>query len=175
MKAFKKLLGYCLYVGLGGNLPHYQLRYKWPISNYIRALAASLLFDSCGIKPDIGRKIHFSSHISLGNHSGIGDYSYFYGTVSIGNNVIIAPQCLFISENHIIDSLEVPIREQGIRTGKITIGSDVWIGSRSIILAGVVIGDGAVIGAGAVVTKDIPPYAVVGGVPASIIKYRNKV
>ena len=52
------------------------------------------------------------------------------------------------------------------------IGNDVWIGKRAIIKAGVIIGDGAVIGAGAVVTKDVPPYAVVVGMPAKIIKYR---
>lgn len=53
-----------------------------------------------------------------------------------------------------------------------TIGSDVWIGNDVIIKGGVNIGDGAVIGMGAVVTKDVPPYAIVGGVPAKIIKYR---
>ena len=56
--------------------------------------------------------------------------------------------------------------------GDIIIDDDVWIGTNAIILSGVHVGQGAVIGAGAVVTKDVPPYAVVGGVPASIIKYR---
>lgn len=54
----------------------------------------------------------------------------------------------------------------------VTIGNDVWIGLRVMVLGGVTIGDGAVVGAGAIVTKDVPPYAVVGGVPARIIKYR---
>lgn len=54
----------------------------------------------------------------------------------------------------------------------ITIGNDVWIGSRSIVMDGVTIGDGAIVAAGSVVTKDVPPYAIVGGVPAKIIKYR---
>lgn len=58
------------------------------------------------------------------------------------------------------------------KTKRTTIGNDVWIGHRAIIMAGVTIGDGAVIGAGAVVTKDVPPYAIVGGVPANIIRYR---
>jgi len=53
-----------------------------------------------------------------------------------------------------------------------TIGNDVWIGDRVIVKQGVTIGDGAVIGAGAIVTKDVPPYAVVVGVPAKVIKYR---
>lgn len=55
---------------------------------------------------------------------------------------------------------------------KTTIGSDVWIGVRSIIISGVNIGHGSVIAAGSVVTKDVPPYAIVGGIPAKIIKYR---
>lgn len=55
---------------------------------------------------------------------------------------------------------------------RVIVGNDVWIGARAMIMGGVKIGDGAVVGAGAVVTKDVPPYAVVGGVPAKIIKYR---
>jgi acetyltransferase-like isoleucine patch superfamily enzyme len=57
-------------------------------------------------------------------------------------------------------------------TENVSIGADVWIGARAIIVGGVQIGHGAVIAAGAVVTKNVPPYAVVGGVPAKIIKYR---
>lgn len=53
-----------------------------------------------------------------------------------------------------------------------TVGSDVWIGARAVVLDGVTVGDGAVIGAGAIVVKDVPPYAVVGGVPAKIIRFR---
>ena len=56
---------------------------------------------------------------------------------------------------------------------KVTIGNDVWIGTRVIILPGVTIGNGVIIGAGAVVTKDVPDMAIVGGCPAKIIRFRN--
>jgi acetyltransferase-like isoleucine patch superfamily enzyme len=56
--------------------------------------------------------------------------------------------------------------------GTITIGNDVWVGAHAIILSGVTIGNGAVIGAGSVVTSDVPPYAIVGGNPAKVIRYR---
>lgn len=55
---------------------------------------------------------------------------------------------------------------------RVTVGNDVWIGARAMIMGGVKISDGAVVGAGAIVTKDVPPYAVVGGVPARVIRYR---
>lgn len=63
---------------------------------------------------------------------------------------------------------EIPFKEYS----QITIGNDVWIGTRAIIMDGVTIGDGAIIAAGAVVTKDVAPYAIIGGVPGKLIKYR---
>ncbi|RVC53476.1 CatB-related O-acetyltransferase [Mesorhizobium sp. M00.F.Ca.ET.038.03.1.1] len=64
-----------------------------------------------------------------------------------------------------------PIAEDSKPAG-ITVGNDVWIGNGAMILPGVEIGDGAVVGAGAVVTKNVPPYAIVGGSPARLIRYR---
>ena len=62
---------------------------------------------------------------------------------------------------------------QGGTVVQVTIGDDVWIGTRAIILPGVTIGNGVIIGAGAVVTKDVPDYAIVGGVPARVIRFRK--
>lgn len=65
-----------------------------------------------------------------------------------------------------------PVKDPALKNGPIIIGHDVWIGRDVTILTDVTIGHGAVVAAGAVVTKDIPPYAIVGGVPAKIIRYR---
>lgn len=115
------------------------------------------------------------------------------GVKSIGRYTSIAPGVVAGDGNHPVDWLSThpfqygesklfkswskhekfdftkPGRGQG---GSITIGNDVWIGANAIILRGVTIGDGAVVAAGAVVTKDVPPYAIVGGCPARLIRFR---
>jgi acetyltransferase-like isoleucine patch superfamily enzyme len=102
--------------------------------------------------------------------------------VSIGNYCSIAAGVLFIAAGEhpmsLVSSYPFPGSDQfgpptrDIAKGPITIGNDVWIGSRAIVLSGVKIGDGAVVGAGAVVSKDVEPYAVVAGNPAKLIRHR---
>ena len=104
------------------------------------------------------------------------------GKLSIGNFCSIAPQVAFILSadhytNH-ISSFPFKVKMLGavelesISKGDIIVEDDGWIGFGATILSGVTIGQGAVIAAGSVVTKDVPPYAIVGGVPAKVIKYR---
>ena len=92
--------------------------------------------------------------------------------ISIGDNVRMAAECFIITNNHNFESRELPIWQQGRSHKPVVIQDDVWIGRRVMIMPGVHIGKGCVISAGAVVTKDFPPYSVVGGVPAKIIKTR---
>ena len=101
--------------------------------------------------------------------------------LSIGHYCSIAPEVVFIpSADHYLDHIStypflVKVLNkdfEGVTKGDIKVDDDVWIGYRAAILSGVHIGQGAVIAAGTVVTKDVPPYAIVGGVPAKIIKYR---
>jgi maltose O-acetyltransferase len=98
--------------------------------------------------------------------------------IRIGNKVIFGPEVTIRGGNHrtdlvgrfmydVTDSEKQPEDDRGV-----TIEDDVWVGTRAIILHGATIGRGAIIGAGAVVTKSVPPYAIVGGVPAKVIKFR---
>lgn len=117
----------------------------------------------------------YGGEIKIGDYCSINPFTMIYGHggVTIGNYVRIAAQAAIVSSNHNFDNLYKPIMEQSGTSKGIIIGNDVWIGVGVKILDGVSIGDGAVVAAGAVVTGDIPPLAIVGGVPAKIIKMRK--
>ena len=95
------------------------------------------------------------------------------GGVEIGERTLIGYRTQIISSDHTIPPIGEPFPISGDNHKKIVIGKDVWIAANCLITAGVSIGDGAVIGGGSVVTKDVPQNAIVGGVPAKIIKMRK--
>ncbi|MBK7031147.1 MAG: hypothetical protein IPH45_18960 [Bacteroidales bacterium] len=70
--------------------------------------------------------------------------------------------------------MDIPVALQGVSAESTLIGNDVWLSANVIITPGVKIGNHVIVGAGAVVTKDIPDYAIAGGVPAKVLKYRNQ-
>ena len=111
--------------------------------------------------------------IFIGSGSGLGVNCSVHGPLRIGENVMMGPDVTILTHTHNIERTDIPMGHQGSRVSEVVIGNDVWIGMRAIIMPGVKIGNGVVIGAGAVVTKDVPDYAIVGGVPAKIIRYRN--
>ena len=137
------------------------------------------------------------ARLEIGNNTTIQNYVFFQLTkpspkVIIGNNTVIGRHCMITSKNlitigndvlmgayvQVIDhnhgmSRTATIREQKAEIGEVTIGDDVWIGTGAKILMNVHIGSGAIIGSNAVVTSDVPAYAVVAGVPARVLKYRE--
>jgi len=115
-------------------------------------------------------------NVSIGHHVYINELCYIATTssrVDIGNFIMIGPNVTFIAQNHSFDNWKKPMILDGkYDSKKITLSDDVWIGANATILSGVTINRGAIVGAGAVVTKDVPAYSIVGGVPAKVIRYR---
>lgn len=145
----------------------------------MRSFICKRIFLKCGENINICRDVYFGSGrtLSIGNDSGIGPNSKIIQTdITIGNDVMIGPELRVLGGGHKFDSIIIPMREQGLapRT-KLNIGNDIWIGEKVIITSKVkYIGNHSIIAAGSVVTKDVPEYAIVGGNPARIIKYRNQ-
>ena len=118
-----------------------------------------------GFNCDNGKNIHVGDHLIINYGCTILDVA----EVTMGDWVMIGPHVL-------ISTVNPPLSPRGRRNRlgiakPVHIGDDVWIGGHATILPGVIIGDGAVVAAGAVVTKDVPPYTVVAGVPARVIKH----
>lgn len=132
----------------------------------------------------LGRWVHLGDGCSLRCHEGnlrVGDKTVFgrnivvnaYLDVQIGASCIVADMVYVTDFDHVFTDLTVPIKDQGIVKSPVRIGSDVWLGTKVSVVRGTVIGDGAVIAANAVVTRDVPDYAIVAGVPARVIRNRR--
>lgn len=127
----------------------------------------------------IGKGIIINQHamiihtakLRMGNNVSIGRRSFISakGGLTIGNNVLIAFDCVILTEEHIYGK-NIVIWDSGFTTAPVKIGNNVLIGTKAIIMPGVTIGDNAVVGAHSVVTKNVPANAVVAGIPAKIIK-----
>ena len=118
-------------------------------------------------------------NLSVGDYTSIPKGSVFYcteATLTIGKRVTFGPRPTIITGDHRVDVIGKFIQENRVKSPEndapVVIGDDVWIGANVTILKGVTIGKGAVVAAGAVVTKNIPPYAIAGGLPAKVLKYR---
>ena len=117
----------------------------------------------------------FGKGMQMGNNSAAGDFTHFGapGGIVIGSDVIMGSYVSFHSENHNFTNLDIPIREQGVTSKGIVIGNNVWVGAKATFLDGCVVGNHSVVAAGAVVIGEFPDYAVIGGIPAKILKMRK--
>ena len=119
-----------------------------------------------------GERIEIGNHCLI-NHNNVLQAGKEFGKIKIGNYVHTGANVMMFAFNHSIDDLDIPSKLQDYYDADICIEDDVWIGAGSVIIAGVTIGRGSVIGSNSVVTKDIPPYSIVAGVPARIIRTRK--
>lgn len=116
-----------------------------------------------------------SGQLSFGINTWCGEFCVFgvNSSISIGNDVMIAPAVTIRDTDHAFARLDIPMNKQGITSSPVVIDDDVWIGHGAVILKGVTIGKGSIVAAGTVVTKDVAPYSIVAGIPAKLIKSRN--
>ena len=174
MNKIKKISLLLLYAFVAKKLPYSYSKYNFGQLKLRQFILKNL-------SPDVGANVNLDrnvqildfSKISIGNNSGFGMNSRI-GSVSIGDNVMMGPDCLILTRNHNFQDISKPMASQGYQADKpVSIGNDVWIGQRVIILPGVRVGNGAVIGAGSVVTKDVRDYMIVAGNPAKEIRSRQ--
>ena len=158
---------------------------RFPIRLFRGIPISAIVFDS-----KLGKKSKVQKHVSV-LHSNIGRFTYVsegsrivYAEIgsfcSIGSNVIIgggshpidfvSTSPVFVNGKNIFHFNFGNVKYNPFK--KTIIGNDVWLGNNAIIIQGLTIGNGAIIGAGSVVTHDVPPYSIVAGVPAKIIRYR---
>lgn len=167
----KKIL-FAIYLIFFRNTPEdyrpYALFFPW-----CRSKLVQYYLKDCGKKPRVKSGAEISPNATLGNFSELGTRCLIQGDVHIGDNVIMGPDVKIYSRNHKFDKLDVPIRDQGKEYKHTYIGNDVWLGANVLVMAGCKLGDHTIVAAGSVVTKDFPAYAIIGGVPAKIIKKRN--
>lgn len=163
--------GFCRYV------PDYPFK----LGKALRYSCCKLIFSKCGRGVWIkrGAFFGFGRHIEIGANSDIGRGAYIAGIGSggrliIGDNVMMAPDVLIYTRTHAFENPYADIKQQGTYSADVVIEDNVWIATRVTILPGVRIGEGAIVGACALVPKDVPKHAIVGGVPAKIIKMRAK-
>ena len=109
--------------------------------------------------------------VIIGSHTRIGLHNTIIGPVTIGDHVNLAQGITVTALNHNFTDCHKRIDEQGVATKPVIIEDDVWIGTNAVILPGVTIGHHSVVAAGAVVTKNVPPYSVAAGIPATVIKH----
>lgn len=128
-----------------------------------------------GIK-NIGYKCIIKGNVKIGERTYINGATILAldnAKIQIGKDCLISDEVVIRTDMHIFDNLNVPINMQGNRNEHIIIGDNVWIGWGVYIMPGVHIGDGAIIGAKSVVTHDVPPYTIVAGVPAKLVRNRK--
>lgn len=168
-----RILAIILYYGLARFIPAYP-KAIGDFGKSLRAFCASYLFDSIGENINIRPNVRFGKgiNISLGNNSGIGEYTYIVAMdkVLIGQNVMMGPECMLLTGNHGYDDVNKTLIEQSILVDEIIIEDDVWIGARVILLPGAKIKKRTIVAAGSVVSGEIGPNGIYGGVPAKLIK-----
>lgn len=139
----------------------------------LRRCFVSYFVNKCGKSLRVKRNADISMFIEIGNYSELGTNCIIQSNTTIGDYVIMGPDVKIYTKNHGYHDILKPMALQPVISEYVKIGNDVWLGANVVITPGISIGNHVIVAAGAVVTKNVPDYAIIGGVPAKIIKYRN--
>lgn len=144
----------------------------------LRYWCCKQIFLECGKNVNVEKGANFGSslgfNVKIGDNSSIGKNCFLPRNIEIGNDVMMGPECFFLSANHAFDNTQIPMRLQGNSGHKKTIiEDDVWIGRQVIITPGRIIKKGSIIAAGCVLSKDFPEYSIIGGNPCRLIRSRR--
>lgn len=171
-----RFLALILYYGFAQYLPTSPLP-GWRVAYWLRRGLVRFIFRSCGRDVIIKTRAYFGAgeNLIIGDRSQLGVNCKVETDLVLGADVVMGPDVIIMSSSHAFERIDLPVnRQKHLPRRPVTIGNDVWIGARVIILPGVQIGDQAIIGAGAVVTKSIPPRAIAAGNPARVIRQRGE-
>ena len=171
--------------GIGTYLAHALFHFVWGVVKYVptplgdplRKLVLSTTLAECRVPTfwiRTGIDISWPGRIRIGR-TALNEQLFLngYGGITIGDHCLMGRGASFFAGGHTFDRPELLIVEQPIAAAAIVVDDDVYFGLNAVVLGGVTIGRGAVVGAGAVVTGDVPAGAVVAGVPARIIRFRE--
>lgn len=169
-----------LYYGIAKHLPKSTVPVVGKPSRAFRRWCCKHMFAACGKKLNVEQGAYFGSgkDIRAGIYVGFGkNFTMHNRVLTVDDYLMMGEDVMFLGSGHGFEKTDVPM---GIQESKektpLHIAGDVWIGARAIILPGCRrIGHGAIVGAGSVVTRDVPDYAIVGGNPAKVLKYRNNI
>lgn len=170
-----KLVCLILYYSFAQYLPCSYSRFGGKTAQKIRRFLCVRIFKKAGSNINVERKANFGSglDVEIGDYSDLGINCHVPSYTIIGNNVMMAPNCFILSQNHETSDLTIPMNRQGYTERRVTIiEDDVWIGQNVFMTPGRYIKKGTIIGACCLLCKDFPEYSVVGGNPSKLIKSR---
>ena len=151
--------------------------FQFFLGGVVRYQLCRYIFKKCGKHVNIERKAFFASglDIEIGDYSGIGVNAHIPNGTIIGNYVMMGPNCYILPHNHKFDRLDIPMCKQGLSPKlRTVIEDDVWIGRDVVMTPGRTIKKGSIVGARCLLCKDFTEYAIIGGNPSKLIRYRKQ-